>query len=48
MQSTNNRSRWFVYEDGRLYFSTRTERRVLFVLTLVLLGAGGLVKLGIV
>jgi len=48
MKSTHKRARWFVYEDGRLYFSTRTERRVLFVLTLVMLAAGALVKLGIV
>lgn len=40
--------RLFVYENGRLYFSGRLERRVLFVLTMVLLAGGALMKLGVV
>ncbi|MFZ5563106.1 MAG: hypothetical protein ACOZBW_03585 [Thermodesulfobacteriota bacterium] len=37
----------FVYENGRLYFSKRMERNVFFVLTLLMMGAGLLVKFGI-
>lgn len=42
------RDRLFVYENGRLYFSGRLERRVLFVLTMLLLAGGALMKLGVI
>ena len=35
------------YDRGRIYFTRRMERKVLFVLTLFMLGAGILYKLGI-
>ena len=35
------------YEKGRIYFTRRMERRVFFGLTLIMLGAGMLYKLGI-
>lgn len=41
------RGRLFVYENGRLYFSSRLERRVLFVVTMLLLAGGALSKMGI-
>ncbi len=35
------------YDRGRIYFTRRMERKVFFVLTLIMLGAGILYKLGI-
>jgi len=35
------------YENGRIYFTRRLERKIFFVLTLFMLGAGILYKLGI-
>ncbi len=43
----DKKDRWFVYENGKLHFSSRLERRVFFVLTLALLLAGALQKLHI-
>lgn len=37
----------FVKKDGRIYFSRDTERRIFFVMTLVMLCIGITVKLGI-
>ncbi len=36
----------FKIEKGRIYFSKETERRIFFVLTLILLCAGIVSKLG--
>ncbi len=35
------------YEKGRIYFTRRIERKVFFALTLVMLGAGLLYRLGL-
>ncbi|WP_272699516.1 hypothetical protein [Desulfovibrio sp. Fe33] len=40
MQNQNNEERKFVHESGVTYFSKRTERRVLFIMTLAMLGWG--------
>ena len=36
------------YQDGRFYFTTRAERRILFTLTIVWLIAGVMAKINIV
>jgi len=38
----------FLFSNGVLYFSRRTERFIFFILTLVMLGWGLLVKLGLI
>ena len=40
-------SRILMHEKGRTYYSKQTERKILFVFTLIMLLAGVLVKLGI-
>jgi len=35
------------YDKGRIYFTRRMERKVFFVLTLIMLGAGILYKVGV-
>ena len=35
------------YEKGRIYFTRRLERKIFFLLTLFMLGAGILYKLGV-
>lgn len=37
----------FFYSKGILYYSRRTERSVFFILTIIMLALGLLVKLGI-
>ncbi len=37
-----------IQQSGRLWFSRETERRFYFVLTLFMLGAGILYKLGVI
>ncbi|WP_199244278.1 hypothetical protein [Pseudodesulfovibrio cashew] len=37
MKRTNEKGRTFVHESGVTYFSKRTERRILFVLTVAML-----------
>ncbi|WP_319759696.1 hypothetical protein [Maridesulfovibrio sp.] len=37
MKSNKNNKQLFVYENGTTYFSKQTERRVLFILTLIML-----------
>ncbi len=44
-EETKNKA--FKLEDGRLYFTRATERRIFFVLTLLMLAAGILMKLGV-
>ncbi len=46
-QTNENREKTFVYKDGRIYFTKRTERLFFFVLTLVMLGWGVCLKLAI-
>lgn len=40
MERKENKQKRFVHEAGVTYFSKRTERRVLFLLTLVMLTWG--------
>ncbi|MDD3310742.1 hypothetical protein [Pseudodesulfovibrio sp.] len=37
MNASENKDRAFVHENGVTYFTKRTERRVLFLLTMALL-----------
>ncbi len=39
--------RLFVRENGKLYFSKKTERKIFFILTLFMLCFGILYKLGL-
>ena len=34
-----------MFRDGKLYFTKETERRILFVMTLILLASGAVMKL---
>jgi hypothetical protein len=45
--ATSDRRRRLWYRDGKIYFSREGERRFFFVLTLVMLGLGISVKLGL-
>jgi hypothetical protein len=40
--------RTFMRRDGRIYFSRQTERKLFFILTLVMLVVGVLYRLGVV
>ncbi|WP_187170597.1 hypothetical protein [Salidesulfovibrio onnuriiensis] len=40
MQGTENRQQTFLNKNGVTYFTKRTERRILFVLTLAMLAWG--------
>lgn len=40
-------SKMFIYENGRFYFTKMAERKFYFVLTLIMLLAGILYKVGI-
>lgn len=46
IKSTPPPARRFLLRDGRIYFSRQTERRLFFVLTLIMLVLGGLYHLG--
>lgn len=39
--------KWFVYQDGRFYFTRLAERKFYFILTVAMLLAGILYKLGV-
>lgn len=34
-----------MFRDGKLYFTKETERRILFVMTLIMLASGAVMKL---
>jgi hypothetical protein len=40
--------RAFIRRDGRIYFSRQTERKLFFILTLIMLVLGLLYRLGVV
>ncbi|MBI9109931.1 hypothetical protein [Maridesulfovibrio ferrireducens] len=40
MKSDEKKEQLFIHENGNTYFSKQTERRFLFVFTLVMLGWG--------
>ncbi|SME87909.1 hypothetical protein [Desulfovibrio gilichinskyi] len=40
MESNEKKESLFVFENGTTYFSKRTERRILFIMTLIMLGWG--------
>ena len=44
MDTTGKKQIW-KYQDGRLYFTKQAERKVLFVLTIVMMISGIMVKL---
>jgi len=37
-----------IFKGGRIWFSKERERRLLFILTLILLGTGILIKVGLI
>ncbi|MBI9078916.1 MAG: hypothetical protein JEY79_04150 [Pseudodesulfovibrio sp.] len=37
MEQNESKERMFVYKNGATYFSKRTERRILFIFTVVML-----------
>jgi hypothetical protein len=47
MSDVKSNKKYFIYHEGRLHFSSRAERRLLFYLTLVMLLWGILEKIGI-
>ena len=42
------RNRVFRMEDGKLYFTREAERRIFFVLTLLMLAAGVMIRVGVI
>ena len=48
IKATPNPERAFISRKGRIYFSRQTERRLFFVLTLIMLLMGLLFRLGVV
>ena len=46
MQDESNKNS-ICYKDGRFYFTKQTERKVFFILTIIMLVAGILYKTGI-
>jgi len=42
------RNRAFRMQDGRLYFTREAERRIFFVLTLLMLAAGVMIRMGVI
>ena len=41
----NKKTRWVIIEKGRWYFSKETERKLFFVMTLVMLVIGIVIKM---
>jgi hypothetical protein len=39
--------KYFLWRDGKLYFTKELERRIFFILTLIMLGAGIGYRVGI-
>ncbi len=44
MKSSEDKKAW-IYRDGRFYFTSRAERKVLFILTIAMLICGLMVKI---
>jgi hypothetical protein len=42
------RNRTFRMQDGKLYFTREAERRIFFVLTLLMLAAGVMIRMGMI
>jgi len=48
IEATPKPERAFMRRDGRIYFSRQTERKLFFILTLVMLVVGILYRLGVI
>lgn len=49
MHSKTDKRKWksVKFEDGKIYFTRTAERRVFFVLTLLMLAAGFMIRFGV-
>jgi len=46
-EQEKNSSKWFYLEDGKIYFTRTAERKFFFALTMLMLVAAVLFKLGV-
>jgi len=46
-QDSGSRNKLLHHENGRTYFSRKSERRLFFILTVMMLAAGILTKIGL-
>lgn len=48
MIKNNRQKKWFVHKCGKTYFSSATERNFYFLLTIIMLLIGLVVKTGLI